>query len=785
MDWSLGVKAEAKLAGMALRVIPIVFGHLTAGRVKVVWGFSRNTSKMYKKVGPKGLAIYLKANYLLLQHIAGGQADANPFEFGCNVSRTRRGMPRIVNPLHRKLILSGDRDILRFWLTLLGLYRVLPFKGSLKLKSITDPGIDITSFLVKWNEWVPSFLVRLSHLTKSEMVLDPTRDLVIRGLPLIVKSSPNSAGMAASAGLPLDLLAWWSDTEMSLALKEWMEITRSRAIYFEIESIFTGFDRKVAAYFKERARKGTPIKPTPLQFLSDPVGDWKRKAWVRSKWGKPLWFGRLGFKEEPGKIRVFAMVNLITQGLMQPLHLWIFQILRLVPTDGTFNQTSPVDRLIKGFKGTEFVASYDLSSATDRLPVAIQIALLEPIIGSRLANLWARILIGRPYGLPRVAKSYNLGFTSVYYAVGQPMGALSSWAMLAMTHHAIVQYASALAYPNHRRWFDKYALLGDDIVIADKLVAQKYLGIMSAIGVEVGLAKSLVSLTGSLEFAKRTWIRGQPASPFSLAELSIAVSNIAALEEVWRKAKTYGEIRIAAVAKFCAIGYKNVAQLPVAFRLNNRLSRLCGYLCRPGGLFPMTLESWIVSDGPGSISEMDFRSARVVAAMIIQDIVDLIRRVLERSKKEINDAFNIPLMDGRQMTFKNEKDEKGRLVRKRVSKPVYGPIFKESIVGELTPLFNMFFKDWVLSANLTLTSRKASALTVRLREFAKDGSSRGFSGLEATWRWIDDVSAGLSALPSKVDLFSRQDDVVVAPSAIIRLWVKLRRKVAKSKGPKN
>lgn len=30
----------------------------------------------------------------------------------------------------------------------------------------------------------------------------------------------------------------------------------------------------------------------------------------------------------------------------------------------------------------------------------------------------------------------------IRYAVGQPMGALSSWAMLALTHHFIVQYAA-------------------------------------------------------------------------------------------------------------------------------------------------------------------------------------------------------------------------------------------------------------------------------------------------------------------------------------------------------
>jgi hypothetical protein len=31
---------------------------------------------------------------------------------------------------------------------------------------------------------------------------------------------------------------------------------------------------------------------------------------------------------------------------------------------------------------------------------------------------------------------------AVRYEVGQPMGALSSWAMLALTHHFIVQFAA-------------------------------------------------------------------------------------------------------------------------------------------------------------------------------------------------------------------------------------------------------------------------------------------------------------------------------------------------------
>jgi len=37
---------------------------------------------------------------------------------------------------------------------------------------------------------------------------------------------------------------------------------------------------------------------------------------------------------------------------------------------------------------------------------------------------------------------YGLDTGPVRYAVGQPMGALSSWAMLNLTHHMMMQYCS-------------------------------------------------------------------------------------------------------------------------------------------------------------------------------------------------------------------------------------------------------------------------------------------------------------------------------------------------------
>lgn len=87
--------------------------------------------------------------------------------------------------------------------------------------------------------------------------------------------------------------------------------------------------------------------------------------------------GKLGLKEEAaGKVRVFAMVDPITQWLMSPVHKLLFSILRKLPMDGTFNQLKPIYRLL-GLKTVKGLYSLDLSAATDRLPVKLQAQFLN------------------------------------------------------------------------------------------------------------------------------------------------------------------------------------------------------------------------------------------------------------------------------------------------------------------------------------------------------------------------------------------------------------------------
>jgi len=91
----------------------------------------------------------------------------------------------------------------------------------------------------------------------------------------------------------------------------------------------------------------------------------------------PKYLGKLGVKEEPGKVRVFAMVDWWTQMLLRPVHRFIFGILDKIPQDATFDQDRGVSDGVEILKRTGYAASLDLSAATDRLPVVLQSHLIN------------------------------------------------------------------------------------------------------------------------------------------------------------------------------------------------------------------------------------------------------------------------------------------------------------------------------------------------------------------------------------------------------------------------
>jgi hypothetical protein len=98
----------------------------------------------------------------------------------------------------------------------------------------------------------------------------------------------------------------------------------------------------------------------------------------------------------------------------------------------------------------------------------------------------------------------------VNYSVGQPMGLYSSWAAFTITHHLIVQLAAfrcGFTKLKGYYYFTRYAILGDDIVIANKRVAIEYRRILGLLDVSISASKSFQG-EGIAEFAKSIYLNG-------------------------------------------------------------------------------------------------------------------------------------------------------------------------------------------------------------------------------------------------------------------------------------
>lgn len=79
--------------------------------------------------------------------------------------------------------------------------------------------------------------------------------------------------------------------------------------------------------------------------------------------GLPIASGRLSqVIEGSGKRRIFAICNYVQQRLLRPVHDWAMNVLKRLPSDGTFNQERPLLRLRELKRDNLF--SFDLKSAT-------------------------------------------------------------------------------------------------------------------------------------------------------------------------------------------------------------------------------------------------------------------------------------------------------------------------------------------------------------------------------------------------------------------------------------
>lgn len=633
--------SSQSLVGVFNRILKPLIG-TTKYNIKAYFRFCRFLHSLYKSGGVRYVSIYLKTSSVLLQQSVGGYKTPSQ-KLGAAVAVTNSGIPRVIPVEMRKRIRARDRKVIQTWLTIFNMYRVMEFPGKLKLSTITDAGPRLElSKVVEFRDKFFHYLLR-TNKALSSLVLDlrNQESKPLEAKPFLIgKASPTSR---------YSVFAIWKD---SLKLHEKNKLDGYVRFTYDASGKFLGggFDSRSLTNTSFSSTSPLSVVRAALALKVDSVlypvfRDWLRltkndklqsffdeitEGWdpknareLNYDHSYPL--GKLGFKQEPGKIRVFAMVECWTQWIMHPLHEALFSILRLIPQDGTFDQHRPVKLLLDNITSRNGwdLYSFDLTAATDRLPVSVQEMILEPILGKALARLWKALLTWRSY--KAFSERLNVN-QDVQYAVGQPMGALSSWAMLAMTHHFIVQWAAYNARGDSTlpfSWFNEYAVLGDDIVIGDSAVAREYVALMDWLGVGINLSKSLISKKRVCEFAKRYYIP-EDASPLPFKEFLLIERNSSVCIEY---AKT-NHLSLPDIFHALGYGFKTKGSLYTKKldKMGKRVRRLLVALTAPGAPFHRSLKEWLTMDSLVSSSNHTHWD-RVAQHMVATELPILIQRV--------------------------------------------------------------------------------------------------------------------------------------------------------------
>jgi len=294
---------------------------------KAYFTFADRIVKLYRSNGPTYTVLFLKEVVRLIQKYVAGEKEKLALDVRVGIVR---GLPKIIPRDLRLLIRKLDPVAIRVTLSLASVYRVIKSPPKLKIDTITRPHEGLYKTL-------PAVEISLV-LRQLTFRLEDPRFL------MLYSAGPNNNPSAL--GLPLDAKAFSLNYDVYHSFERLAKAINGSFLLDllnkEIAAV-TSFD----------------LDPKKLERLS---------------------LGKLSFKEEAaGKVRVFAIVDGWTQSLLSGLHDSISNVLRDISQDGTFDQRKPLAALM--LKKPTSVYSFDLSAATDRLPIDLQVAILSILIG--------------------------------------------------------------------------------------------------------------------------------------------------------------------------------------------------------------------------------------------------------------------------------------------------------------------------------------------------------------------------------------------------------------------
>lgn len=587
IPWRSIFEGTRPLSRFLIRTAIVATGLCNRESAVICWVMAKKVFQLYRGMGCLSASLYLKqCSTSLMRYYAGSSKEALHSMSGAMVSLSRAGIPTIIPVHHRSLIMArGERgdQLVHLYLSLFSVCRIIKLAkpvSAATFKSMTDPVADMELVKEVLGD-IKSSSRRLLNLYLPWLQSCPL-ELGFRFEPTW-KSTPNDDRMFSESKQGKVIPTIFTSFKYEIAA-----FARQIRMIHSFEGIFSPgilfkwgyklfpFDFSYNTKYANEAL--TFYEGRPGQVFDD-------LACAFDKSNVYLFQGRLAQSlEGAGKRRLFVIGNYFKQRLLQPVHDWAMSVLRRIPMDGTFYQDRPIQRLVSR-QGLGFVASFDLSSATDRWPVSTIHDLVACIFGPTLASCIVNgCLALNVCSLKGLVKKHM----EICFVAGQPLGYYGSWALFALTHHYLVWLAADKVYRNRTRPFQNYALLGDDIVIADKGVAGEYRKYLELLQVKISDAKSVVSDRGAFEFAKQFWVGSKNLSPVS-AKAVLASYSPTGVIQLSRKYKLSAKTTL----KLGGAGYRVLARMDsrTCSSKYRRLLALCDK--QLNSMLGLSLEWWL------------------------------------------------------------------------------------------------------------------------------------------------------------------------------------------------
>jgi hypothetical protein len=533
-------------------------------------------ARILKHNGINHVIARLKIMLFVVNAYLGGRRLTSTAELGFRI-RLQKGLPAALPRLAREGIRYGNKHYIHIWTSMLFSYKGIQGtwqEPHLATGSITTPHPELQhnstllafeTFAFKlWKEIKklgatnPNFKVRGTFFSTHA---GPNHPITILGAGIdaflwealdrfgFKKSNTNSKGVVEIRDI-MSSDSWTADAIRQVTgvsrnyIREWLEITNQPDLWKQIRLTAKMFSlnhevlrgvKSANDLFSIISKEGVERPMYKSSYLYRYFG----LSTAKYRFRNPTLQRLHNLYEAAGKVRTIAIVDYWTNFVLKPLHDWMFDLLKLFPQDATFDQEGKV----REFAGRDYkeVYSYDLKSATDLIPLALYRALFKWVFPEKVLNLWFDLLVNRNFLVPpSTVKAFPDHPVRVRYSTGQPMGALTSWASMALVHHALVLFSAVQAGVvtiQTAFTFVDYMVLGDDVVIANKAVAESYVTIMKDLRVPLSLAKSHVSDLGMFNFANQTFVKDVNVSPVSLREEINATSLPERVEMTLRMAR--------------------------------------------------------------------------------------------------------------------------------------------------------------------------------------------------------------------------------------------------------